>query len=125
MSQEVIADIGSGVKSFPPRGRGALTNVKRALSAKKLRLGWRPVGVPKLASVTGIDAAFRPSPRWTPTLVRALTLFSSAPLGPRRLELPIRPVVQEAERKFSMYIGASIGGILLLLIVLWALGVIR
>jgi hypothetical protein len=34
-------------------------------------------------------------------------------------------VVQEAERKFSMYIGASIGGILLLLIVLWALGVIR
>jgi hypothetical protein len=45
------------------------------------------------------------------------------PLNAR--ELRRVAVVQYAERRATMYIGISLGGILLLLLVLWAIGVIR
>ena len=43
----------------------------------------------------------------------------------RSAELSSEAVVQNAERRATMYIGISLGGILLLLLILWAIGVIR
>jgi hypothetical protein len=49
----------------------------------------------------------------------------AAAVTPRRLELSCAPVVQVGERRATMYIGVSLGGIILLLLILWALGVIH